>query len=174
MADERPTGPSPETKPGGDTGASSPAYLRRIEQARQQRAGVRAASDRLERAVASPASERTKEWCSVFSARLSDLGTAFRHHVEVTEAHDGLFAEIIETAPRLAHRTEELRQDHREIEAAIDEAVVKLAPTANPDHTSVDNACDAALDLFTRISHHRHLGAELVYDAYHIDIEAAD
>jgi hypothetical protein len=135
---------------------------------------VRAASDRLERAAASPASERTREWCDVFAARLSELGTTFRHHVEVTEARDGLFAEIIETAPRLAHRTEALRQDHREIEAAIDGAVAKMASAANPDHTTVDDARDAALDLLTRISHHRHLGAELVYDAYHIDIEAAD
>lgn len=174
MADQRPTRPSPETNPGGDPSASGPGYPRHIEQARRQRAGVRAASDRLERAAASSASERTREWCDVIAARLSELGTTFRHHVEVTEARDGLFAEIIEAAPRLAHRTEDLRRDHREIEAAIDGAAAKLASAANPDQTTVDDACDAALDLLTRISHHRHLGAELVYDAYHIDIEGAD
>lgn len=173
MAQQPPTESSPESNSGGDPSAR-PADLPAIEQARRQRAGVRAAYDRLERAAASPASGRTREWCEIVAARLSELATVFRHHVEVTEAHDGLFAEIIETAPRLAHRTEELRQDHRDIEEAIFSAVAKLASTENPDQRAADDASDAALDLLTRISHHRHLGAELVYDAYHIDIEAAD
>jgi hypothetical protein len=174
MAHQPPTEPSPETDPVGDPSASRLASRRPIEQARQRRAGVRAATDRVERAAASPAHQRTREWCDVLAARLSELGTAFRHHVEVTEARDGLFAEIIATAPRLSHRTEDLQRDHREIEAAIDGAFAKLASTGNPDQTTVDDAGDAILDLLTRISHHRHLGAELVYDAYHVDIEAAD
>ena len=86
----------------------------------------------------------------------------------------GRAAEIIASAPRLTHRTNELRRDHRQIEAAIDGALAKLASAANPDQGTVDDASDAALDLMTRITRHRHLGAELVYDAYHVDIEAAD
>jgi hypothetical protein len=173
MAHQGPIGPSPESNPGGDP-TGRPADLRPIEQARQQRAGVRAATDRLERAAASAARGRTRDWCDVLTLRLSELGTAFRHHIEVTEAGDGLFAEIIATAPRLAHSTEELRRDHREIEAAIDKALAKLASTATPDQTTVEEADDAALDVIKRISHHRHLGAELVYDAFQVDIEAAD
>ena len=146
----------------------------RLGQAREDRQGVRAAFDRLERAASRPASGHTREWCEVFDARLTELRAAFAHHVEVTEADEGLFAEIISTAPRLAHRTDELRQDHRDIEQAIDRAAARLVTDQHPDHKAVVHARDAALDLLTRISRHRHLGAELVYDAYNVDIEASD
>ncbi|GAC1517397.1 MAG: hypothetical protein NVS1B12_02540 [Acidimicrobiales bacterium] len=146
----------------------------RLGQAREDRKGVRAAFDRLERAASRPASDRTREWCDAFGARLTELRAAFAHHVEVTEADDGLFAEIIAAAPRLAHRTDELRQDHRDIEQAIDRAAARLETDPRPDHKAVVHARDAALDLLTRIARHRHLGAELVYDAYNVDIEAAD
>jgi Hemerythrin HHE cation binding domain len=161
-----PTEPPPES--------GRPRELRPIEQVREQRAGVRAAAERVERAAASPAHGRTREWCEALAERLSELAAALRHHVEVTEARDGLFTEVIAAAPRLAHATDDLRRDHREIEAAIERAAAKLASSASPDQTTVDDASDATLDLMKRISHHRHLGAELVYDAYQVDIEAAD
>jgi hypothetical protein len=148
--------------------------LERVDEARKQRAGVRAACERLEHAAASPSSAREREWCGVFATRLSELGSAFRRHVEVTEAGDGLFAEIIERAPRLTHRTQELQRDHRDIEDTIEGASATLAAVPSPDHATVEAARTAALDLLTRISRHRHLGAELVYDAYNVDIEAAD
>ena len=146
----------------------------RLDQAREERQGVRAAFDRLERAAASPATDRAREWCEVFASRLAELSLAFTTHVELTEAKDGLFAEIIEAAPRLSHRTDELRQDHRDIEAAINRAAARLDAEPTPDHKAVVEARDAAVDLLARITRHRHLGAELVYDAYNVDIEAAD
>ena len=162
--------PTTISSPEGSGRAATP----RLEQARQERKGVRAAFDRLERAAASPASERTAEWCDAFTGRLRELRAAFAHHVELTEADDGLFAEIVATAPRLTHRTDELRHDHRDIEDALDRAEAQLGGVGLPDPKAIVHARDAAVELMGRISRHRHLGAELVYDAYNVDIEAAD
>lgn len=158
----------------GDTnGASSTRStdLRRVE---AERKGVRAAFDRLERAAARPATDRIELWCGNFRAQLADVRTAFQYHVEVTEARDGLFADIIAKAPRLAPRAEELRRDHRIIEAAISRATAAIDAEEAPTLRTVAGARDATVDLISRISRHRHLGAEIVYDAFNVDIEAAD
>jgi hypothetical protein len=42
------------------------------------------------------------------------------------------------------------------------------------DGAGVGQVRELVLDVLRQIGHHRHLGADLVYQAYNVDIEASD
>ncbi len=148
--------------------------LKSLEAARQHRRGVRAAMGGVEAAVSSAATGREKEWALYLSGRLSELLKAFRFHVEATEAPDGLFAEIMADAPRLARRVAQLVEEHKSIAESIQGAVKTASPDGAVDEVWVSVARQGALAVLGEIARHRHLGADLVYEAYSVDVEAAD
>jgi hypothetical protein len=92
-------------------------------------------------------------------ASLGELRTVFDHHVRATEADDGLLAETVQHAPRMVRAAERIRDDHREISALID-AALTAAPVRGAH----------LVDLLARLHRHRHLGADFVYEAYHVDL----
>jgi hypothetical protein len=143
-----------------------------LHAARARRRGVRAALAALESACASSSGDLT--WNKVLGERLVALGDAFDHHVAVTEGDDGLFEEILDAAPRLARRLGALRSDHVEIAGLIAAATAALptATTENPDGVAAMR--DAVTELMGRITRHRQLGADVVFEAYNVDIEAGD
>ena len=75
-------------------------------------------------------------------------------------------------AARLAHSAEKLRVDHALLEAEIDGLVTVCVLV--PDAAAVSVVRGQALDVLRHISEHRHLGVEIVHEAYSVDIEAAD
>lgn len=89
------------------------------------------------------------------------LTQAWVNHVGITESDDGLLAEITLHAPHLNHRCDTLRTEH----ADIDKALHALGPSAYKE---------AVIDVLDAIERHRHRGAELVYDAYNVDIATGD
>ncbi len=141
-----------------------------LQGVRERRAGLRAAVGRVEGTLATPARGRAEQWAKDLGAELEDLAVSLDLHIATTEAADGLLADIIETAPRLAHRVERVRHDHETLRHHLEAARAALPH----DDDGVQEARDRAVDLLTAIVRHRHLGAELVYDAYNVDLEAAD
>lgn len=141
-----------------------------LEEARRRRVGVRAAAEDVERALASASSGRSEQWIAEVAARATKLDDAWAGHIAATEAADGLFAQVMEDAPRLSHRIEQLQADHR----AIRDGIEALRSHAGASAADLDELRELAFDLLGRISRHRHLGADLVYEAYTVDIEAAD
>jgi hypothetical protein len=142
-----------------------------LEEARRRRVGVRAAAEEVERALATASGRRLQPWAVELGNRFRRLQEAFDQHIRATEAAEGLFSEVIEDAPRLAHRVEQLQADHVAIRDSVADLIGRTeAPSAN----DVDEVREQAFELLGRISRHRHLGAELVYEAYTVDIEAAD
>lgn len=136
-----------------------------LEQARERRASLRLAMREVESALAAPAPGREDSWRGEIGARLDALGDALEAHVAATEADDGLLAEIMASAPRLARRVERARADHERLRgglAAIDRGA---AVTAVRDQVGA---------LLVDLVRHRQLGSDLVYDAYNVDIEGAD
>lgn len=141
-----------------------------LEQARVQRAGLRSAIGKVERALSAPATGRTDVWAKEVIAELQDLAGALDRHITVTESPDGLLSDIVEAAPRLAHRVEQAKSDHVQLRDRVSTAMEALSGATE----SVDNARDRVVELLTGLVRHRHLGADLVYEAYNVDIEAAD
>ena len=141
-----------------------------LERARAHRAGLRAAIGRVERSLSTPAPGRADVWAKELQAELNGLSEALEQHIALTEADDGLLADIIEAAPRLAHRVDVTRNDHLHLRDRLRAALESL----DGGEEGVANARDRTVELLTALVRHRHLGADLVYEAYNVDIEAAD
>ena len=143
-----------------------------LEAVREQRVGVRTALDGLERALAAPSAGRAKEWCAAVRERAETLGDAFTVHVVVTERQGGLFDDVLAHAPRLANQIGRLREEHHQIRAGLD-AVDEIATGRDPEE-AVGPVRDAALEVMGAIVRHRNAGSSLLYEAYFVDIDAAD
>lgn len=141
-----------------------------LDQVRERRAGLRAAIGRVERSLASPAAGRAEVWAKELASELQDLAASLEQHIRANEAPDGLLADVVDHAPRLAHRTDQLRDDHARLRAA---ASAVLDDLGAPE-VSVTAVRDQVVELLEGLVRHRHLGADLVYEAYNVDIEAAD
>lgn len=144
-----------------------------LEQARKHRAGLRTAIGQVERSLSTAAHGRVAAWSADLRQELTDLAAALESHIELTEADDGLLADIAASAPRLAHRVRKAREDHVVLRAAIARALEGLPPGDGGD-AGVAASRDRVVELLTALVRHRHLGADLVYEAYNVDIEASD
>ncbi|MDG4820831.1 hypothetical protein O7635_03060 [Asanoa sp. WMMD1127] len=132
--------------------------------ARRHRAALLRDIQMFEHAIASPSAE--PGWRERVSNRLRSLRAAFAEHIVVTEGDDGLYAELLEHAPRLRHRVHKLIRDH----AAIAVALAALQRRADQPGTRVDDLRRCGGDVLRALSRHRQRGADLVYDAYETDI----
>ncbi len=143
-----------------------------LEGAKQQRRGLRAAMVDLEAALAGTASADPAAWGRSVEHAAHGVRDAFARHVTVTEGPDGLFEEVTERAPRLAHRVKKLCDDHVHLAGECERLLQRVAAVADGD--GVVEVRDTGVALLAGLVRHRHLGSDLVYDAYNVDIDAAD
>jgi hypothetical protein len=141
-----------------------------LDQARERRAGLRSTMDGVERALAHPAHGRLPAWSSDLDEQLSLMSAALDQHVAVTEGKDGLLADILEAAPRLSHRIDHAKRDHQRLRAQLDAVLLSLPV----DEAGLDQVRDEVVLLLGALVRHRQTGADLVYEAYQVDIDAAD
>lgn len=141
----------------------------RLDAAIDRRERLHTAIVRMEKALAAPA-VKEQAWRTRIQRELKDLGTVFRDHIAVTEGDAGLFDEVIRAAPRLSHAVDVLRAEHVEIAKAIDAAAAWL-DSPPPPHAEIR---DRLLGLLGSLVRHRQQGADLVYEAYEVDIGGLD
>src|SRR5690606_36806415 len=96
----------------------------------------------------------------------SDVMAALRAHIDEVEGEDGLLAEIRFDAPRLTHMVEDLEREHQDLLAACD----RLEEALYADSPDIRRGRRRALRLLGQLSLHRQAGADLVYEAYNVDI----
>ncbi len=142
-----------------------------LEKAAQRRRELREALIAFEDALASPIRDR-EAWRAEVSDALEVLGNAFDDHVVETEARGGLYEEMEETAPHLLLKSNRLREEHPQIAAALVDAGTRLGGSL-VDEAEVDAVRDDLQRLMGRIVRHRQHGADLVWEAYAIDIGGA-
>jgi hypothetical protein len=134
-----------------------------LHAAKGQRLSLRRAIDEFQAALAAPAGAADVERMLLV---LDHVRQVFAVHVEVTESPGGLYEEIMEIAPRLANRIARFEREHAAITAAVSAALDDLrkdvAPLAGL-HARLSHLLDALV-------RHRKRGADLVYEAYHVDI----
>ena len=147
---------------------SEPHSTPALEVAARRRRELREALVAFEGALASPVRDRVTWQVEVVDA-LEALGHAFEDHVTATEAPGGLYDEMREKSPHLRAKANRLREEHPAITAALAEGSAHLAvPPA--DEAAADATRDDLQRLMGRILKHRQHGADLVWDAYRIDI----
>lgn len=153
---------------GNGTGRSVDTEAGRLDDVRRQRSGVRLALDDLERALTAPSAGREAEWAAGVVQRVGDMQRAFAEHIDVTERPGGLFEEVVAAAPRLSHKVGRLRDEHLAIRGDLD----ALAATKTGDDISAFR--EAVVQAMGRVVRHRSEGSDLIYEAYFVDIDAAD
>jgi hypothetical protein len=131
--------------------------------ARGQRLSLRRAIDEFQAALAAPAGAADVER---MASVLDHLRVVFAVHIEVTESQGGLYEEIMEFAPRLANKIARFKREHATITAAISSGLDDLRNEATP-FTGLQGRLTHLLEALVR---HRKRGADLVYEAYHVDI----
>jgi hypothetical protein len=136
----------------------------------RRRADLHAALVALEKAISSPAVGREPDWSKDVLRHLQDLDHAIVEHIEVTERADGLYDEIGQKAPRLAGKIARLRAEHPELREGSRELTSRLEETPIGDAWPLAEARDDLQRLLGRIVRHRQLGADLVWEAYNLDI----
>jgi hypothetical protein len=142
-----------------------------LRAAARRRRELREALASFEDAISSPFQD-TEGWRTRVADRLEALEQAFADHVVETERPDGLYDEMSQEASHVAARAGRLRADHPAITAAIAEGRRRL-DTPLGSEADIDAVRDDLQRLMVRIIRHRQGGADLVWEAYAIDIGGA-
>jgi len=137
--------------------------------ARRER--LRSCLDRLEHALAAPVPGRKAAWLARVRTALRDLAAAVIDHVAEVEAADGLFAQVQADAPQLARKIAQLKREHVE----LTEAIRVLGERLRSERAAMPDAMrEDLLRLIGQLIRHRQLGADLLYDAYVLDVSVGD
>jgi hypothetical protein len=135
----------------------------------QQRAQLRAAVDGVEAVLSSALTGRTSKWSAEITPAMSRLRDSINHHVTVTEGPGGLFEQIQTDSPRLSGAVQRLHVEHEQFQAEVDDVLTTLSES--PDDPVAMGALREQITLLIgRIVRHRQKGADLIYDAYEVDI----
>ena len=135
--------------------------------ASEQRERLRDALIALENALSSAGPRRAQAWAEAVVQCILRVEAEFHSHIDFTEQEDGLYDDILEVAPRLAHRVDVLRQEHNEITIALTDCLTRVELVPNSAHSDwVDARRDECNALLGRLVRHRQRGADLVYEAF--------
>jgi len=142
-----------------------------LSEARQRRKTLHDAIVHLEKSISSPAAGRIPDWTASVLKEMTEVRDAFGQHVMVTEKPDGLYDEILERAPRLETNVRRLREEHPEIVQRIDEMIARLEQVEiGEDAWPLEEARDDLQRFTGSVIRHRQRGADLVWEAYNVDI----
>lgn len=122
---------------------------------------------RLETSVARASGQG--DWAKTVKDALVNLSSALKAHVEEIEAPNGLFAEVIDMAPHLSSDVEQLRREHQDLVSSCRATFDLVSRTATAAEVR-----RKVLGLLGKLAIHRQRGAELLFDAYNVDLTAGD
>lgn len=132
------------------------------------RAELRGSIAALEQALAAPAPGRGGAWAARVDVALVELSADLREHVAVTEGTDGVHGAVLVAAPRLSNLVERLVGEHTVITGLVGDLVARVRPpVADGD---VDEIRELGTVLLGRLVRHRQHGADLIYQAYQVDL----
>jgi hypothetical protein len=134
---------------------------------RARRERLRAELVNLEQVLSAPTAD-AEGWTTQVRGAATAMRETLRHHVEETEARDGMLAQVARDAPWLEGRLEQLRSEHGQL---LEDAGALVARCGEGDPQQIR---EQAMELLQQVSRHRQLGTDLLYDAYLVDISAAD
>lgn len=126
----------------------------------------------LEFAVAGPAA--SVGWAERVGVGLATVNTALEAHIDEVDGPDGLLADIVMRAPGLKPACDELAEEHSLLRESIKRAEQDLIGAIQGGPGGRARLRRRVVALLGRLALHRQAGADLVYDAYNIDIAAMD
>ncbi|HUV09674.1 MAG TPA: hypothetical protein VMX12_01775 [Acidimicrobiia bacterium] len=126
----------------------------------------------LEQALGTPAGADVVGWAAAVHVPVANLLAVLDAHVTGTEGNEGFFTDVRDHAPHLIPAVERLRSEHDPLIVATASLAARLDGLEG--EVAVEQVRDDGIELIGRLLTHRHRGAELVYDAYSIDVSTGD
>jgi hypothetical protein len=157
---------SPTTGPTDASGRDVSAQERQAARARREK--LFQALVELEQSLTGPSNDH-EQWLGRVREAVTKMRDTVIDHVAESEAPDGLLAQISEVSPWLGPRVVQLHAEHDDLVASAERLVQACLAATEPDEVA-----DDAWSLLGRVSKHRRRGADLLYDAYALDISAGD
>jgi hypothetical protein len=136
-----------------------------VEELRRRRAELLESLRAVEQALAAPAPGRQAHWTQRVHVALVELAGDFREHVDITEGPNGIYGDLLVTAPRLQGAVSALTREHAVIKGLLDELIDAADGTAD-----VDELREGGTALLARLHRHRQRGSDLIFEAYEADI----
>lgn len=136
--------------------------------ARRLRTELLGGIQRLEHAIDAPVGDPA--WRPGMTRAVEQLRAAFTEHVDVTEGPGGLYAGLLEHAPRLARGVNALVGEHQAVLSALNALEDRLDRAAVDFDGTVEEVRRQAAQVLREVWQHRQRGADLVYEAYATDI----
>jgi len=115
--------------------------------------------------------EALQVWRAAIAAELAGLSQAFDRHVTEVEAPNGLFADVVSDAPRLAARVALLKREEESLRSGLDHALLELHDQrlmTNPHRVKALHAL--VHDLVNRLEHHQSRVVALSYEAVNTEL----
>jgi hypothetical protein len=140
-----------------------------LSDVRQRRHRLAAQMREVEAVLASPLTGRPDAWTSAVGSALGTLDDVLSAHIAATEAPDGLLATVRAESPALDPQIRRLEADHERLRAALADVRRDLA-SSGADVDRCGAVRDAATELVAAIARHRQRGADLLYQAYDVDL----
>lgn len=141
--------------------------------ARRHHRSVYDATIELEAALAVPPGDLAG-WLAGVERSLGRVAQALAEQRAEYTGPEGIFARVLEQAPRLQHEVERVRAEQDRIAAEVVEALAAVRHSAGDDTTIVGRVRDECLDIFKTVSRFRHDSSDLLHGAYEVDIGAGD
>ncbi len=135
----------------------------------RRRIALREVMERIEASAARASGQ--PDWSSRMAADLAELKDALDAHVSEVEESGGLFDDVIERAPHLTPMVDALRRDHA---ALLAEAAETLDLARAPGGVEPALLRRRVLIVLRQLVEHRQDGAELLFDAYNVELAAGD
>ena len=132
----------------------------------RQRSQLSRAMNQVELTAAAPAAKES--WLIDLQHSLRGLEVAFNHHIVEVQSPLGLLDRIVDQAPRLQRAVDATREEHEVIARAIASTLQMMdGDDASARH---DEIREETMSILLALSRHRQKGADLIYDAYDVDI----
>jgi hypothetical protein len=134
---------------------------------RTGRAHLRRACQELEVTLSAPLTGREVDWSLDVATALTRLQESFAAHVSLTEGAGGLFEQVRADTPRLEAALRRLHGEHLDLADKLASAGQQLSA---PDEADLSRARSQLTQVLALLSRHRQRGADLLYQAYQVDI----
>jgi hypothetical protein len=142
-----------------------------LQEAAKRRRTLHEALVGLEFAISSPAAGRIPDWTNLVTKEVTAIRDAWDQHVDTTEKPGGLYEEIVGISPRLSSTVDRLRDEHPDITHAVAQMLSRLEQVEIGGLPwPLDDARDDLQRFIGKVIRHRQKGADLVWEAYNLDI----
>jgi hypothetical protein len=143
-----------------------------LQAARARRETLHEALVGLEDALTTPIGDAAR-WRLRVAMAVDHAANRIDEHIRQTEAPTGFLRHVVAESPRLSCKADRLRHDHDELQHRVGHLQRSLA--ALDDAAVVERGValrNEALDFLGHLVRHRQRGADLIYEAFQVDIGA--